>query len=81
MLLNVEIQSVRAMLRSISPVKAKKLLDSCELPEDEFIIILEHDIRQKNLQALADFLGMSYPTAKRKHKTALKKIYDTIMNL
>ena len=56
--MNVEIQSVRAMLRSISPVKAKKLLDGCELPEDEFIIILEHDIRQKNLQALADFLGM-----------------------
>lgn len=79
--MNNELQSVRAMLRNISPVKAKKLLDACELPEDEHIIILEHDIKQKNLQALSDFLGMSYPTAKRKHKAALKKIFDTIMNL
>ena len=86
--MNVEIQSVRAMLRSISPVKAKKLLDGCELPEDEFILLLDQDIRHKYLEALSDFLGMSYATAKgknktdnRKHKTALKKIYDTIMNL
>lgn len=78
---NSNLQAVRTMLRNISPVKAKKLLEQCGLPDDEYVIILEHDIKQKSLVAVGDFLGMSYPTAKRKHKKALNKIYDTIMEL
>lgn len=70
---------MRAMLRNMSPIKAKHMLDMVELPVREYHCILWHDIEQIPIDVVADKLAVSTPTAKRIHKISLMKMCDTFM--
>lgn len=71
-------KAVTVMLHNISYVKARELLQSCELPEDEYDIVLNHVVYKKSLSYLADEKNISYSTAKRILKRALLKIWLTL---
>lgn len=76
--MDAKTKAVRDMLRNGSPVKAKALLDSVGLPEREYKIILLHDIQDKDLNFVADTLGVCERQAKTIHREALNKIYDSL---
>lgn len=51
-----------------------ELLDSCTLTEEDKQIIKLHYVQGKNLGYIADVLGYSESTIKKKHKRILSKI-------
>lgn len=67
--------STRSALRQIST--RDELIDVIEraaLSEEEEYILIEHYLNHKNLSVIADFIGYSISSTKRKHKEALSKI-------
>ena len=72
-------KTVRKMLRHGSPVKARALLDEIGLPEREHMLVLMHDIQDKDLCFVADTMCICERQAKEIHKRALNKIADTIL--
>lgn len=65
----------RRKLKSIYDVKTfKDLLDTCILTEDERTIIELHYLKGKDLAYIADTLGFSESTVKRKHRNILSKL-------
>lgn len=51
-----------------------ELLDSCTLTDEDKDIIKMHYVKGKNLGYIADILGYSESTIKKKHKQILNKI-------
>ena len=72
-------KAVRNILRHGSPVKARELLEMVGLPEREHRLILMHDIQDKDLNFVADTIGVCERQAKTIHQRALSKIADTIL--
>lgn len=76
--MNEHNRAVRAMIRNMSPIKAKRILDEIGLPEREYQCILLHDIQQIPIDIVADRLHVSPKTATRIHRQSLKKVYDSV---
>ncbi|MBO5715593.1 MAG: hypothetical protein J6S23_04270 [Clostridia bacterium] len=72
-------KTVRHLLRHGSPVKARAILEQVGLPEREHLLVLMHDIQDKDLCFVADTIGICERQAKTIHKRALIKIADTIL--
>lgn len=65
----------RRRLKSIYNIKTfTELLDTCILTEDERTIIELHYLKGKDLSYIADILGFSESTVKRKHRNILSKL-------
>lgn len=65
----------RNKLKSIPRVSTLvELLDSCTLSEEDKTIIKMHYVQDKNLGYIADMLGYSESTIKKKHKKILCKL-------
>lgn len=71
-------KEMRARLRNGSPAKAKALLLSVGLPDNEYAVVLMHDVEHKDLLFVADTIGVCERQAKKLHRSALLKIIDTI---
>lgn len=73
--MNEETQKTRKKLKDISSVKEfNDLLERTMLSTEEKQILILYYKEQKTLIYIADFLGMSERTVKRKHKKLLMKI-------
>ncbi|MCQ2220060.1 MAG: hypothetical protein MJZ12_01630 [Prevotella sp.] len=67
--------ATRDALRSISSKEELiNIIDRAALSEEEEYIIREHYLEHRNLSVIADFIGYSISSTKRKHKDALAKI-------
>ena len=65
----------RNKLKSIPKISTLvELLDSCTLSEEDKTIIKMHYVQGKNLGYIADILGYSESTIKKRHKKILNKI-------
>lgn len=65
----------RNKLKSIPKVSTfMELLDSCTLSDEDKKIIKMHYVQGKNLSYIADMLGYSESTIKKKHKKILYKL-------
>lgn len=65
----------RKKLKSIPRVSTLvELLDACTLSDEDKTIIKMHYVQNKNLGYIADILGYSESTIKKKHKKILCKI-------
>ena len=66
-------------LKSICDIKTfDELLSNCILSEDEITIIKMYYLEFKDFGFIADSLGYSYSTIKRRHKSAIKKLTKTM---
>ena len=62
-------------LKSICDIKTfEELLDHCVLTEEDKTLIRLHYLQEKELNFIADKLGFSESTVKRKHKKILAKL-------
>ena len=68
----------RKFLQEKSPVKMREFLEMVGLPEDEYAVVLMHDIQRKDLLFIADTMGFSERRVAELHRRALKKIVDTV---
>lgn len=69
----------RAKLKKIALVEDfESLLNRCTLENQDKIILRKHYLEHKELMLIADELGYSEKTVKRRHKTALRKIADAL---
>lgn len=65
----------RNKLKSIPKVSTfMELLDSCTLSDEDKEIVKLHYVQNKNLGYIADILGYSESTIKKKHKKILAKL-------
>lgn len=65
----------RKKLKSIPRVSTLvELLDDCTLSDEDKTIIKMHYVQNKNLGYIADILGYSESTIKKKHRKILCKI-------
>ena len=65
----------RNKLKNIPKVSTLvEILDSCTLSDEDKTIIKMHYIQNKNLGYIADILGYSESTIKKKHKRILNKL-------
>lgn len=69
---------IRSVLRNGSPAKVKSFLATVELPDNEYTVVLMHDIEHKDICFVADTIGVCERQAKKLHRSALLKILDTI---
>lgn len=69
---------MRSILRNGSPAKARSFLLAVGLPDNEYAIVLMHDVEHKDLGFVADTIGVCERQAKKLHRSALLKIIDTI---
>ena len=69
---------IRSVLRNGSPAKVKAFLLAVGLPDDEYTVVLMHDVEHKDLCFVADTIGVCERQAKKLHRSALLKILDTI---
>ena len=73
--MNKESMKTRNKLKDIGSVRdLESLINEVVLSEEEKQILLLHYREQKTLLYIADILGMSEATIKRKHKRLLLKI-------
>lgn len=73
--MNKESMKTRNKLRDIGSVRdLESLINEVVLSEEEKQILMLHYREQKTLLYIADILGMSEATIKRKHKRLLLKI-------
>ena len=68
----------RSFIRSKSPAKIKEFLAAVDLPDDEYQIVILHDVQKKDLLFVADMIGLSERRVAELHRSALKKIVDTV---
>lgn len=67
--------ATRTKIKSIPRVSTLvELLDSCTLSDEDKTIIKLHYVQGKNLGYIADTLGYSESTIKKKHKKILCKL-------
>ena len=73
--MNKESMKTRSKLKDIGSVRdLESLINEVVLSEEEKQILMLHYREQKTLLYIADILGMSEATIKRKHKRLLLKI-------
>ncbi len=70
--------AVRAMLRRMAPCKSIPIIQAYLLPEEEEMVLIEHEARGKSLQKIALEHNMSIETVKRRRRSALEKIANSI---
>ena len=76
-----ETQKTRKKLKDISSVKEfNDLLERTMLSTEEKQILILYYKEQKTLIYIADFLGMSEITVKRKHKKVIDENRQIVMN-
>lgn len=76
--MDAKTSAVRYVLSSTDPVTATKIVQSFSLPEEEEFCIILREIRKKSIQQIASALCTSPETVKRRRRSGLSKIADTI---
>lgn len=75
--MNEKNAKTRNKLKNIGTIKEfQRVVENAVLNEDEKAILDLHYKQGKPLNYVADILGMSEPTIKRKHKKLLMKLGD-----
>lgn len=75
--MNEKNAKTRSKLKNIGTIKEfQRVVENAVLNEDEKAILDLHYKQGKSLSYVADILGMSEPTIKRKHKKLLMKLGD-----
>lgn len=75
--MNEKNAKTRNKLKNIGTIKEfQRVVENAVLNEDEKAILDLHYKQGKSLNYVADILGMSEPTIKRKHKKLLMKLGD-----
>lgn len=71
----------RSKLKKIALVEDfESLLERCTLADQDKKILRMHYLEHKELLLIADELGYSEKTVKRRHKAALDKISDALLS-
>lgn len=69
----------RRKIRDIASIKTfKDLLDTCVLTDEDRMIMELHYLKGKDFNYIADTLGFSEVTIKRRHKKILSKLNKMI---
>lgn len=73
--MNEENARTRRKLKEIETIDSfRELIDVLNISEEEKTILELYYLKQKSITYIADILGMSESTVKRKHSKVLKKI-------
>lgn len=70
--------AIRYVLSTTDPTIAVKVVQSFSLPEEEERCIILRDIKKKSVQQIASDLCTSPETVKRRRRSGLLKMADTI---
>lgn len=73
--MNKENARTRRKLKEIETIDSfRELIDALNISDEEKTILELYYLKQKSITYIADALGMSESTVKRKHSKVLKKI-------
>lgn len=73
--MNKENARTRRKLKEIETIDSfRELIDALNISDEEKTILELYYLKQKSITYIADALGMSESTVKRKHSKTLKKI-------
>lgn len=75
--MNTDRRSVRLRLRSMAPSVSISYIKSFQLPEDEELVLIQHECRGRSLDSIAIAMSVSVETVKRRRQAALAKISMT----
>ena len=76
--MNEKTFAVRAMLCRMAPVKSIPIIQSFPLPAEEEMVLIEKEARGKSIQQIAMEHNMSVETVKRRRRSALEKIANSL---
>lgn len=76
--MNNVVAAIRRVLSTTDPVRAEEIVKSFRLPKEEEICIIRHEIYGDSLLQIADRLLISPETVKRRRRSGLLKIADSL---
>ena len=72
------LRAVRAMLSSMAPSRSIPLIQSFALPEEEEYVLIQREAKGRSVIAIAMDLHTTPETVKRRRKSALQKIANSL---
>lgn len=76
--MNEKTFAVRAMLKSMAPCRSIPVIQSFLLPQEEEMVLIEHEANGKSLTQIAMENNLSIETVKRRRKNAFIRISNSI---
>ena len=78
--MNLQHRTIRELLQTMSPNRAKEYIKSFNLPEDEENVLLLLDVRRLSCVAAGMDIGITPDTVKRYRQRAYAHIADELNN-